>query len=127
MEREKAIKDTALKGLNKGRDRRTMSNQPQSGFVRVFGESMAPELNPGDMVAVEQINNPNTLLWGETYLIVTTPEANDFKMFRKVLPGPDNDSLTLKAGNAANPDMVLPKKHIQAMFAVKGSVTQKHL
>lgn len=106
---------------------KTISNQPQSGFVPVFGESMAPELNPGDMVAVEQINNPNILLWGETYLIVTTPDANDMKIFRKVFPGPDNDSLTLKARNPVNGEMVLPKKHIQAMFAVKGSVTQKHL
>lgn len=43
---------------------KTISNQPQSGFVPVFGESMAPELNPGDMVAVEQISNLNILLWG---------------------------------------------------------------
>lgn len=93
-----------------------------NAYFPVYGESMFPKYCSGDIIAVKRFNT-EYMLWGEPYLIITSPEANSLRTIKYVHQHPDNDKIILRAENPKySGDTVIEKKHILGIFIIKGKV-----
>ena len=90
---------------------------------RVSGDSMAPEISSGDMILVKKINNPDVILWGEIYLVVTDETANNLCTVKKLYQGRNPDTFILRSINPEYAgDTVIPKQSILTIAHVIGCV-----
>lgn len=90
---------------------------------RVSGDSMAPEISSGDMILVKKINNPDVILWGEIYLVVTDETANNLCTIKKLYQGRNPDTFILRSINPEYAgDTVIPKQSIITIAHVIGCV-----
>ncbi|UTC82685.1 LexA family transcriptional regulator [Treponema denticola] len=90
---------------------------------RVSGDSMAPEISSGDMILVKKINNPDVILWGEIYLVVTDETANNLCTIKKLYQGRTPDTLILRSINPEYAgDTLIPKQSILTIAHVIGCV-----
>lgn len=96
-----------------------------TAFLPIFGDSMYPRFTSGEIIAVKQINNPNIILWGEPYLIITDSDANNMRTLKLLYQHPDDHKVILRA---CNPDFagdtVINKDNIINLFIVKGKVAR---
>lgn len=94
-------------------------------WLPVYGDSMAPQYINGDWVAIKEIELSEVILWGETYLLITRPEAGQIVALRLVFPHDNPDSLILKSLNSKyTGDTILSKGLIQRLYLVKGKMTR---
>ena len=99
-----------------------------TAYVNNYGDSMFPKYKNGERLAVKQMFNLDGLLWGETYLIITNPEANDLRTVKDVFPHKDESKIILRASNPNYAgDTVIEKKNILSIFAIKGKITQNFI
>lgn len=92
-------------------------------YLPVVGDSMIPKYCSGDIIAVRRINNIDTLLWGETYLIITNDNANSLRTIKDVHYCKDESKLILRACNPDYAgDIVVNKTDIISMYIVKGKI-----
>mgnify|MGYP000852063000 CR=1 FL=1 len=90
---------------------------------KVSGDSMAPEISSGDMILVKKINNPDVILWGEIYLVVTDETANNLCTIKKLYQGRNPDTFILRSINPEYAgDTVIPKQSIITIAHVIGCV-----
>lgn len=90
---------------------------------RVSGDSMAPEISSGDMILVKKINNPDVILWGEIYLIVTDETANNLCTIKKLYEGKSPDTFVLRSINPEySGDTIILKQSIITIAHVIGCV-----
>ncbi len=79
------------------------------------GDSMAPTIANGDIIALKEIADPSFLANDEIYAVVTT---NDMRTIKRVRD--EGDSLLLIPDNKAYSDQRLPKTLIGKVYKVVG-------
>ena len=53
---------------------------PDCCIVRVSGDSMAPVIGNGDLIAIREVRNPNLIFWGQIYVVL----LDDYRMVKYV-------------------------------------------
>lgn len=81
------------------------------------GDSMAPTISNGDIIAIKEVRNPkDCLISGEIYAIVTT---NDLRTIKRVMD--NGDTITLVPDNKNYPTQTISKDMILKVYKVMGS------
>lgn len=97
-------------------------------YLPVVGDSMKPKYLAGEIVAIKQIKNFETILWGETHLVITNDNANNLRTIKDVHFSRDESKLILRA---CNPDYAgdtyVNKSDVISMFIVKGAIKRNQL
>jgi len=84
--------------------------------MRVTGESMVPQINPGDEVACLKIEEPSFLQWGRAHVLFTTQGVIIKKIFDA------GDGIRCVSINPDYPDFVVPKSEIFTYNLVVGLI-----
>jgi transcriptional regulator with XRE-family HTH domain len=97
-----------------------------TAIVNNYGDSMFPKYKNGDRLAIKQLFNLDTILWGETYLVVTNENANDMRTVKDVFSVADDDSkIILRASNPNYAgDTFVNKEDILSIYISKGKLGQ---
>ena len=99
-----------------------------TAYLPVYGNSMYPLFTSGEIIAVKAVANPEVILWGEAYLVVTNELANDTITIRQLHQHNDPDKIILRAANPAyNGDTVIAKNAIKKLYLIKGKITRFQL
>lgn len=94
-----------------------------SAYLPYYGHSMEPKIAYGNTIAVKQISNLDILLWGEAYLVITSPEANSFKVVKTIHQHQDSDKVILRAINKDyEGDIVIKKSDILSLYIIKAKI-----
>ena len=89
-------------------------------YMNVRGDSMSPEINSGDLVALRPIEAwYDFLLLGKVYAIVTLSGQRTIKRLRR---GSDSEHYTLEPINPAYESQEIPKAQIERVFEVLGGI-----
>lgn len=89
-------------------------------YVNLRGDSMAPEFNGGDLLALRPVEGWwDYLLMGKVYAIVTKQGQRTIKRLRK---GPSPEAYQLEPINPAYDKQDIPKDQIAAVFEVLGGI-----
>lgn len=97
-------------------------------YLPVVGDSMLPKFVSGDIIAVKQMKSLDTLLWGETYLVITNDNANNLRTIKDVHCHPDDTKVILRACNPEfRGDTIINKCDIVSIYIVKGKIKRNQL
>ncbi|MBO9672001.1 MAG: XRE family transcriptional regulator [Sphingobacteriaceae bacterium] len=98
-------------------------------YFTIHGDSMFPKYQSGDILGIKKWNNPNTLLWGESYLVITDATENEMKTVKNVHPNDKDDSTIIL--RASNPnfkgDTIIKKEAILVMAIIKGKIRKDQI
>jgi repressor LexA len=86
--------------------------------VRVYGESMRPAYNNGEVVACKKITDKEVIFYGETYLVITK-EMRTIKCIRK---HKQKEYLILSSANSEFDPVEIHRDKIIHLFLVKGKI-----
>lgn len=84
--------------------------------MRVTGESMQPQIRPGDVVACMRIDEPTFLQWGRIHVLSTSQGIVIKKIFDA------GDGIRCVSFNKDYPDFVIPKREIYSFNLVVGLI-----
>lgn len=84
--------------------------------MRVTGESMVPQINPGDEVACLKIEEPTFLQWGRPHVLFTSQGVIVKKIFDA------GDGIRCVSINPDYPEFVIPKNEIYSFNLVVGLI-----
>lgn len=84
--------------------------------MRVTGESMVPQINPGDEVACLKIDEPTFLQWGRPHVLFTSQGVIVKKIFDA------GDGIRCVSINPDYPEFVIPKNEIYTYNLVVGLI-----
>jgi len=99
-----------------------------TAYLPVYGDSMFPMIQSGEIIAVKRINNLDVLLWGEPYLVVTSADANEMRTVKLVHQHENPGFIILRASNPNfKGDTIVPKEAILALYIVKGKISRRQL
>lgn len=93
-----------------------------SFYRPVYGESMIPRYNPGDIVACEKIHNKRTILYGETYLCMIKIDADYYETIKVLRKNPNPAMVTLKPLNPNFDETTIPIDSITQLFIIRGKI-----
>jgi transcriptional regulator with XRE-family HTH domain len=97
-----------------------------SAYLPIYGDSMFPLIQSGDIVAVKKLTNPDVILWGEAHLVITGSDANNLRTVKLVFQNEDPAKITLRASNPNfKGDTVVDKTAVLSIYIVKGIITRK--
>jgi len=85
-------------------------------MISVVGDSMAPRLCGGDLVACAWLPDGTALMWGKIYMVVT----NQGKMIKRVQKGSAPELVTLVSDNENYPPFEVELKSISRFARVVG-------
>lgn len=85
-------------------------------WVNAHGDSMAPTISSGDIVAMKRINDFRYLINGEIYGIVTSSGLRTIKRVRD-----NGDTITLIPDNKEVAEQTIPKEIITHVYQIKGA------
>ena len=91
---------------------------PENYIVKVSGDSMAPVINNGDMLAIREIKNLNFIFWGQIYVVL----LDDYRMVKYVRKHENPDLVILKRANKDYDDIEIPRDEIRALFVVENII-----
>ncbi len=99
-----------------------------TAYLPVYGDSMAPRFSNGEIIAIKEIGNPDVILWGEAYLLVTDERANSMITVKLLYEHQDASKIILRAANPDyKGDTIIPKTSIVKLYIIKGKITQSQL
>lgn len=84
-------------------------------IVSVSGDSMAPVIKNGDLVAVHEIFNKDIISWGDIYVVLT----ENFRLVKYLRRHPDPAMVILRSENKNYDDIDLRRTDILDMMIVK--------
>ena len=84
-------------------------------WVNAHGDSMAPTISSGDMVALKQLEDFRYLISGEIYAIVT---KNGLRTIKRV--NDEGNNIQLIPDNKDYQEQFIPKEELLHVFVVKG-------
>lgn len=91
------------------------------GWLPIVGDSMFPRFQAGEMVAIKQIFNFESILWGEPHLIITNEEHDNLRTIKTIHEHSDTTKIILRASNPQfKGDTIIYKKNILSLYIVKG-------
>lgn len=95
-------------------------NQDKVIWCNITGNSMEPELNPGDIIAIKEMTTPIEYLpTCEIYALVT----DEFRTVKRIKVSKDNTMVTLIPTNIAKfGEQTIPTNLIRKVFAVLGCI-----
>lgn len=85
-------------------------------WVNAHGDSMAPTISSGDIVAMKRIEDIRYLINGEIYGIVTSSGLRTIKRVRD-----NGDTITLIPDNKEVAEQTIPKDIITHVYQIKGA------
>lgn len=85
-------------------------------WVNAHGDSMAPTISSGDIVAMKRIEDIRYLINGEIYGIVTSSGLRTIKRVRD-----NGDTITLIPDNKEVAEQTIPKNIITHVYQIKGA------
>ena len=86
-------------------------------WVNAHGDSMAPTISSGDIVALKRIEDHSYLINGEIYAIVTTNGLRTIKRIRD-----NGETFTLIADNHEVGEQIIPKNIVTHVYHVRGTI-----
>ena len=89
------------------------------GAIYVRGDSMYPLVKTGDLVAYKQLNNIESVISGEMYVVDFQINGDDFLVVKYVQNEDDNINLRLVSYNQHHKDIVIPKSAVRAVALIK--------
>lgn len=99
-----------------------------TAYLPVHGDSMYPRFNSGEIVAVKAMTNPDIILWGEAYLVVTDEHTNNLVAIRTLHQHANTQKIILRASNPDyRGDTVISRASIKKLYLIKGKVTRYQL
>lgn len=97
--------------------------QDCSFYRPVWGESMSPRFNPGDIIACKQVASKNYIQYGETYLCVLNIDGQKFETLRILRRDTDHSNqIILRAVNSDFDESVVTLDMILELYVVKGKI-----
>lgn len=90
---------------------------------RHYGESMCPELKPGDLLLCRKLStagNINSYLWGHIYLLATERGV----IIGRINPGLSESTITIVRDNPKCDNFEIPIKCIHEVAMLIGRVTE---
>lgn len=91
------------------------------GALYVFGASMQPILQSGDIVLYKQVEVSN-ILWGEMYLVAFDLDGDDYVAVKYIQKAEDPKMVTLVSLNSRYSPQDIPWNSIRALALVKASI-----
>lgn len=88
----------------------------------VFGESMSPRYNPGDLVACKRVRNRNIILYGESYLCMISLDGDFYETIKILRRNATPGMITLMPCNAAFDQTDVPIDAIKDLYLIKGKI-----
>lgn len=88
----------------------------------VFGESMVPRYNPGDVIACKKVTNKNLILYGETYLCMIAIDGDFYETIKILRKHSDPAQIILQPTNPAFDDSVVSINSIIDLYIIKGKI-----
>lgn len=100
-----------------------------TAYFPIYGDSMYPRFASGEIVAVKEVENRNTILWGESYLIITDASENNLRTVKTIHPcEADPDCIILRATNPNfKGDTIIKKSSIIGLFLIKGKIRRDQI
>ena len=90
-------------------------------FINVFGDSMYPKFNSGEVIGVKYVEF-QYLNYGYPYVVV----FNDGEVFIKIIqPGKDEEHLVLESVNAFYKPKEFHKSLIKSFYSIKGVIKKE--
>ena len=86
-------------------------------WCNAYGDSMAPTIASGDIVALKRIHDTSVLINGEIYAIVTANGLRTIKRLRD-----NGTTITLSADNTHIDEQTIPKSLVTHIFSVLGCI-----
>ena len=86
--------------------------------IRIYGDSMYPMYQSGDLIIVKKLRRPSYIHWGHVYLLIT-PED---RLLKHVHKGDDDSIYLLKSHNESYEPFELPRKDVLRIFEVHGYI-----
>ena len=86
-----------------------------SVIVRVFGDSMMPEIPDGAYVAIRHISDTSCIFWGQIYVVI----LDDYRMVKHIRRHADPDKLILRSANPAYDDLEINRSQVRNLFLVE--------
>lgn len=102
----------------------SLPNLPKcDGAVRMWGDTMEPELRSGDLLVFKKVRDlRNGLFLGQIYLLSIELEGEEYIMVQYVEQSDVQESVKLVSKNARYPAKDVPIGSIKAMAMIKASV-----
>lgn len=89
----------------------------------VYGDSMFPRIKSGDIVLLKKIKDPDVILFGEVYLVIT----NDYRTIKYIRKHEDEDKVILVSENDRFDPVVIKKESILHLFLYKGKFEKSQI
>lgn len=94
-----------------------------SFYRPVFGESMCPKFNPGDVVACKRIISKEMILYGESYLCMVKIDSDFYETIKVLRYNKTNPGyIILKPLNPNFDESVIPIDSIIDLYIIKGKI-----
>ena len=91
------------------------------GALYVFGESMQPILQSGDIILYKKVSVDN-ILWGEMYLVAFSLDGDDYVAIKYIQKANDPQKVTLVSRNSSYAPQDIPWNSIRAIALIKASI-----
>ncbi len=88
-------------------------------MIEVYGNSMYPKYNSGDIVAATIINQSRFIQWNKPHVIATKYQGI---LVKRILKGPDEHTLILKSDNKDYPPFELPVDEVDGIALIVGVI-----
>ena len=93
-----------------------------SFYRPVFGESMCPRYNPGDIVACKKIQNKRLILYGEPYLCMIGMDGDFYETIKILRKNTQAGLITLKPLNPDFDETTILIDSILDLYIIKGKI-----
>lgn len=90
----------------------------QCRIVKVCGDSMAPIIRSGDMIAVRELTNLQQIFWGQIYVIL----LDDYCMVKYIYHHTDSQKVILRSENPQYDDMEINRTDIRELMFVQNII-----
>lgn len=88
-------------------------------WCNATGNSMTPEINNGDLIALKKVEDPSIVIYGEIYGIIT---RNGLRTIKRIGKSKEKGCYRLIPTNKEYDDQDLPKSDILYLYQVIGSL-----
>lgn len=93
-----------------------------SFYRTVYGDSMCPRYNPGDVVACKKVLNKNIIMYGESYFCLVRMDGDSHETIKVLRRNPDPTMIILKPLNPDFDESIVPIDSIIDLYIIKGKI-----
>lgn len=88
----------------------------------VFGESMSPRYNKGDIVACKLVNNKEQIMFGEAFLCLVAMDGDRYETIKILRQSPIKGQVILMPCNEAFDPTTMMLDAISELYIIKGKI-----